>query len=98
MGYSPWGRKGSDTTERLHLTLNKCPLGIYRKIRLKKERESKKKRKKREGYTEYLGCIYTKHFLNMFRRGKSENQRSRTADGTQVGVKLMEILIVRKWL
>ena len=47
--------------------------------------------------TEYLGCIYTKHFLNMFWRGNSENQMSRTADGTQVGVKLMEILIVRKW-
>ena len=32
----------------------------------------------------------------MFRKGKSENQMSRTEDGTQVGVKLMEILIVRK--
>ena len=97
MVYSPWGRKESDTTRPLHLILNKCPFGTYKKITLKKERQRKKKRNKREVYTEYLGCIYTKHFLNMFWRGNSENQMSRTADGTQVGVKLMEILIVRKW-
>ena len=65
-------------------------------IKEERKKEKGRRKKKREVYTEYLGCIYTKHFLNMFRRGKSENQMSRTADGTQVGVKLMEILIVRK--
>ena len=61
-----------------------------------KEKKRNEDENKKEVYTEYPGCIYTKHFLNMFRRGKSENQMSRTADGTQVGVKLMEILKVRK--
>ena len=48
MGYSPWGRKESHMTERLHLTLIKCPLGTYRKIRLKKERRRKEEEKKKE--------------------------------------------------
>jgi len=42
VGYSPWGRKESDTTERLHFQeINKC---IY--IALKKKKKDKKKEKK----------------------------------------------------
>ena len=54
MGYSPWGRKESHMTERLHLTLIKCPLGTYRKIRLKKERRRKEEEKKIERSTKDL--------------------------------------------
>ena len=34
MGYSPWGRKESDTTERLHLhfTFSNCYIEIIRNI------------------------------------------------------------------
>ena len=29
MGHSPWGRKESDTTERLHFTLNKAEVEVF---------------------------------------------------------------------
>ena len=54
-GYSPWGRKESDTTERLHFTSN-CSMGLPRWLS-GKEYACQCRRHRRPGYCPWVGKI-----------------------------------------
>ena len=85
MGYSPWGRKESHMTERLHLTLIKCPLGTYRKIKERKKEKGRRK-EKREKYVQNTLAVYTQNTsLTCFR---GENQRTKCQE-LQMALKLV---------
>ena len=86
VGYSPWGLKESDTTEWLHLTLNKCPLGTYRKIRLKKERKRNEDENKKEKYIQNTLAVYPQNTSLTCLGG--ENQRTKCQE-LQMALKLV---------